>query len=223
MNQNEILPRCHKKLLSANAHHTHPAANLCQHARLLQEKSTVVHSERQQLFSHQFYTSDTKTITWLFVLLEVLVLHQLLPSVVIYGFAEQKLPRNHHGRAALRVPTHEQWHIAQPHRISFSRQPVGGPARRQLTPSSSGYYQILPNFVVAATFMLFTQSLLRRPSTVKRKALQCALFWSYKIKFVFLLILSFLKWKYLNVNTFPTVLLFWLKPVTLGGDSYRQL
>lgn len=61
VNQNEILPRCHKKLLSANAHHTHPAANpsLCQHARLLQEKSTVVYSEvTVAIFtsaSHQWY------------------------------------------------------------------------------------------------------------------------------------------------------------------------
>lgn len=53
---------------------------------------------------------------------------------------------------------------------------VGGPARRQLTPSSSGYYRILPNLAVVATFMLFTQSLLGRPSAIKRKALQCSLF-----------------------------------------------
>lgn len=50
----------------------------------------------------------TETITWLFGLLEVLVLHELLPCVVIYSFAAQKLPKKHNGRVSLSAPTHER-------------------------------------------------------------------------------------------------------------------
>lgn len=95
---------------------THP----CQPARTLQEKRTA--SVHQLLYTSgtlrsgrsYFHISFTpvmlrpKTTTCFSSLLEVLVLHQLLPRVVIHGFAEQKLPRKRHGRVAVRVPTHER-------------------------------------------------------------------------------------------------------------------
>lgn len=57
----------------------------------LQEKTRVwlIHASGKLLNENNYFHVSFRpaTITWLFGLLEILVLHQLLPCVVIYRFA----------------------------------------------------------------------------------------------------------------------------------------
>lgn len=100
-----------QKLPSATTHYckTHACVSMCgPSSRRPEAGCDTPEAIAEATFSCQLYASDTESTTCLFSLLEILVLPQLSPCVVIYSFAAKNLPKKHNGRVSLSVPTHEQ-------------------------------------------------------------------------------------------------------------------